>query len=434
MAVLYVQKTTSRLFEASKGSKFLYILIFGEEVEVLQKVENGRVNVRYREKYFGWVTEKDLASKPSLELYFIDVGQGDATFIVTPGRKKILIDGGYNEQAMNFLAWKYQLSNMESPPVEIDLLVLSHGDEDHIGGLMPLLLHPKINVKKVVHNGIAIYKSGSFKTDLGDLDTTGKFLLTRHDSLSDLDGKPLSRNFGAWAAALKSEGVEYAAIHDEMHLDLGEKDISIDIFGPRVTKLDSKNVLKWFGNKSYTINGHSVVLRLNYKRTSLMLSGDLNIEGSKFLMESSDAASRMAAHILKSPHHGSHEFYTPFLEAVKPQVSVISSGDSPDHGHPRANFLAAVGLASRSKEPLLFSTEIAATFVDANEADIKSMLNKRSLDSNSLKRTQLFKKRLNGMINVRTDGQNLYAARRVNASYQWESYGPLLAEPFPGII
>ena len=59
------------------------------------------------------------------------------------------------------------------------------------------------------------------------------------------------------------------------------------------------------------------------------------------------------AHILKAPHHGSHEFTPKFLQAVNPQITSISSGEIPDHGHPRANFLAAAGRNSRGDEPLL---------------------------------------------------------------------------------
>jgi beta-lactamase superfamily II metal-dependent hydrolase len=40
----------------------------------------------------------------------------------------------------------------------------------------------------------------------------------------------------------------------------------------------------------------------------------------------------MDAHVLKAPHHGSHKFYHPWLDAINPQISVISSGEDRDHG------------------------------------------------------------------------------------------------------
>ena len=138
--------------------------------------------------------------------------------------------------------------------------------------------------------------------------------------------------------------------------------------------------------------------------------------------------------MFKAPHHGSHEYHPPLLDAVKPQISVISSGDEPDHGHPRAIFIGGLGLASRSSKPLVFSTEIAATFVEAGETvvelgdSILEGLNVHEAGTLAVAR-KLFKRRLHGMINVRTDGHDLYAARRVNAGYWWESYGPLHAAP-----
>src|SRR5690606_33351766 len=129
--------------------------------------------------------------------------------------------------------------------------------------------------------------------------------------------------------------------------------------------------------------------------------------------------------VLKTPHHGSHEFERRFLEAVNPQISVVSSGDVPDHGHPRAAFLGALGLAQRSDRPLLFSTEIAATFQEAHdppgtETDLTGL---SVTDPADRRETRIrSKRRLHGMINVRTDGERLFSARRVAAAYWWESY------------
>ena len=57
---------------------------------------------------------------------------------------------------------------------------------------------------------------------------------------------------------------------------------------------------------------------------------------------------------------------------VNPQVSVISSGDNTDHGHPRANFIASIGKSSRSKS-LVFSTEIAGSFAKLTKKEKKKI-------------------------------------------------------------
>jgi len=106
-----VQKT-SRLYESSTTNNFSMVLIFGDEVDSSGTEADGRVKVSFRSRE-GWVKKSHLGNNPVLEAYFIDVGQGDSTFIVTPGRKKILVDGGLNDQASRFLAWKYRLADVD---------------------------------------------------------------------------------------------------------------------------------------------------------------------------------------------------------------------------------------------------------------------------------------------------------------------------------
>ena len=137
------------------------------------------------------------------------------------------------------------------------------------------------------------------------------------------------------------------------------------------------------------------------------------------------------AHIFKAPHHGSHEYSEALFEAVNPMLSVTSSGEIPDHGHPRAVFLGKIGAVSRGPDPLLFSTALAALFQDAGDPPIQDELTTlEKLDvvntpSDNVDARLRFKKTLNGIINVRTDGDVFYAYRRVKSGYQWESYGEI---------
>jgi competence protein ComEC len=429
-------KTTTMYKNATRSSRHGY-LIFGDEVKTTGPATHGRVPLEFRGRP-GFVKESRLEATHPLEFYSVDVGQGDATFIVTPAGKKILIDGGLNRRALGFLVWRYRLDNPANSVV-IDLMVLTHADGDHLRGLTPILKHPQINVKKIIHNGIATFDDNSlYETQLGDLDASKGFLITRHDNLSDLNAlSNISNNFRDWKTAVAAEGANYQAVDANMKtIDVGDPEVTLEILGP---KRETDGSYKWFGNKSHTINGHSVVLRLTFDDVSFMLSGDLNIEGAEHLLADPVLASKMSAHVLKCPHHGSHEFHHSFLEEVRPQISTISSGDAPDHGHPRANFIAAIGLASRSKSPLVFSTEIAATFVGDGEtaapADGTAIdgLDFTTTTGNDMVRKR-FKLLLPGIINVRTNGKELYAFRRVNAGYQWESYGPLEPAPKPSIF
>lgn len=434
MATRFVNTKTARLYTNSTGRAYELILIYGEEVKTSGQSVNGRIRAKYRNKYEGFVKTDQLMTKAALEIYYIDVGQGDAALVVTPNRKKILIDGGYNAQAKGFLQWKYQLGDQTSPNLVIDLLVLSHADGDHLKGLIDILEHDKIEVLEIIHNGIGLFDGMDEKS--GNLSADEEYLESYHSQLVELQNLPLRNPFDDWIALIDQKNIPYSAVNHETEvIDIGDPKVSMTILGPVIERNQGGEPhLKWFGDHGHTINGHSVVFCLQYDQVRMLFSGDINIEGGAHLIANPGTTQKLRAHILKTPHHGSHEFNPQFLEAVRPQISVVSSGDSPDHGHPRANFIGAIGLASRSKIPLVFSTEIASTFTDVNEIDLSEIVSEEDLSIDDIIGAHLFKKRLHGMINVRSDGKNLYAMRRVTAGYQWESYGPLPAEDFPSIF
>jgi hypothetical protein len=198
------------------------------------------------------------------------------------------------------------------------------------------------------------------------------------------------------------------------------------VLGPRLVNIPGQAapVYPWLGSPAETVNGHSVVFRLDAGNIRILLPGDINRRGARHLMEDPSLRAELDSHVFKAPHHGSHEFAHEFLQAVHPQISVISSGETPDHGHPRANFLGTVGHASRSNEPLIFSTQLVALFVvdsdaAAPDADDDADPTDPAMLGQARRR---FKKRLNGLINVRTDGNRIFCARRVAAGYQFETY------------
>ena len=428
MAVRFIDDKTERFhFPDEDGQRKSYNLIFGDEVDTLTTPPPSGADwqsVCYRGRT-GEIRKPRLSSKRALEMYFLDVGQGDAAFIVTPNNRKILVDGGLKKRALGFLIWKYRLDRPNTR-VTLDYLILSHADADHVQGLVPILNHPRIRVKHILHNGIGLYKSGH-DTPLGNV--TNDHLTTLHSTTADLAGAALSDDFKKWIDAVKNSGAEYhAADVSTGLLDTGDPDIQIEILGPR--RESNGTSLQWFGDKSHTINGHSLVFRLTYGHVRTLFSGDLNTRGARHLLAAPNAALGFNAHIFKAPHHGSHDFHPPLFRAINPMITVVSSGDSPDHGHPRANFLGAIGQVARGDEPLLFSTEIAATFVDVGEraadeeATPANELDFSTSAANTALRRQ-FKKALSGIINLRSDGQKIYAARRVMTGYQWESYGPI---------
>lgn len=436
MALRFLNKKTERFYFVNEdGERKSYVLIFGDEVNTRQGAAPSGASyklVEYRGRLGEW-KEPPLATKHSLEFYFLDVGQGDAAFIVTPNNTNILIDGGLRDRALGFLIWKYRL-DLDNNNVTIDHLVLSHADKDHVEGLIPLLNHPRITVNAIHHNGIGLFNSG-FNTNIGNRSADGR-LTTIHDGLNDLDGLDLASGsqdvYADWIQAIRDSGAVYGRLdRSSGTIDFGDPDITCEIMGP-VLEPDGVS-LRWFGDKSHTINGHSLVFRLTYGRVRAFFAGDLNERGSEHLLAVPNGALGINAHIFKAPHHGSHDFSPALFEAVHPMITVVSSGEIPDHGHPRANFLGTIGRSGRGEAPLLFSTEISALFVDSGDpdavADTGTVTTLGDLDFSrsaaNVEARRRFKKILPGIINVRTNGEQLFAFRRVQQSYQWESYGPI---------
>lgn len=435
MQTKYVTAGTARLTLNGKPAKTAP-LIWGDEVEVLGAPREGVVPVRFRGRPWE-LAEKHLGDTAVLEIYFIDVGQGDSTFIVTPGRKRILIDGGENDKALRFLAWKYRLHEKvdgKEPVIDIDLLVLTHADGDHLKGLTHVVSDPRIRVRQIIHSGIAKYTDSRLGVTVSSEER--KYLVTSHSDISKIAGtKDLSREFAAWAEAVAQRNVPSSSVFlGSPDLDIGDPSVKLEVLGPCLSKVPGVEgpAYLWFdGNgkvkTSKTVNGHSVVLRLTYDKVSILLTGDVNSESEANLLSVVTPPTRFAAHVMKAPHHGSHDFDPDFLSAVRPQVSVISSGDDRDFGHPRAIFLGAIGKSSRGRSPLLFSTEIAANFVE-DKSGRGTLENAGSTSAKqpppkTMKAAHMqFKRRLHGMINVRTDGTNIFSARRIAGNPPWETY------------
>ena len=80
-------------------------------------------------------------------------------------------------------------------------------------------------------------------------------------------------------------------------------------------------------------NNGSIVLRLEHGEVSFLLTGDIEVEGERYLM--AVAGDELRADVLKVGHHGSRTSTAqPFLDRVKPRSAVISAGRENRFGHP----------------------------------------------------------------------------------------------------
>lgn len=217
-----------------------------------------------------------------LSVTFLDVGQGDAILIEGPRGHRVLVDGGPSEEALNSALGR----NLPFYDRRIDLVVLTHPQADHVGGL-PAVLRG--------------YNVGGVLTSPFEANTA---------------------SYGVWLEALDRASVPVVAAARGQRVELGEGAVISVIHPPPATKVET----------SAGLNDASVVLMVTMGSVSILLTGDIEETGESALMRS---GRELRATVLKVPHHGSRSSSTePFVGRVQPLVGVISVGEPNPFGHP----------------------------------------------------------------------------------------------------
>lgn len=235
---------------------------------------------------FIWAATFRADRRGELIVAFLDIGQGDAIYIEAPNGNQMLIDGGPSSSSV--LRALGQV--MPFYDHSIDLVLATHPDQDHVGGLPAVL--DRMNVIDVVttenSSNTGVYKS--FEENI----------LTKH----------LHRIL--------------ARAGERIILDRG---VVLEILFP------TQNARGWESNKS------SIVARLSYGSESFLFTGDSPQEIEKYLVGQSAGA--LHANVLKLGHHGSRTSSArEFLSAVNPDYAVISAGLNNKYGHPHKEVLA----------------------------------------------------------------------------------------------
>jgi competence protein ComEC len=216
-----------------------------------------------------------------LRLIVLDIGQGDAILIETPAGHRILVDGGPSGPALMQALGRV----LPHDARRIDLLVLSHGQDDHVTGFVELLERYEV--------GAAV--------------------------AGPLEGETAA--YGAWRAELERRAVPLQVATSGHWLDLGQG-IRLEVLAPNHGASERVDDL----------NNNSLVARLSYGDVSFLLTGDVEAEGEQALLDSGQA---LNSTVLKLAHHGSEGSSTPaLLDAVRPRLAVVSAGADNSFGHP----------------------------------------------------------------------------------------------------
>lgn len=157
------------------GSKIKKVL-WGDWCEIAD-VKTNHCQIKCR-GVTGWVRKTDLQSNRLLEVNFVDVGQGDGVFVVTPKDEFILVDAGAGDNISRFLSWRFNLLN-NTFKVPIKYLVITHPDKDHYQGFKPIVSSNRYAVETIYHKGI-VERKGSKR--LGSTDRSETFLTDIKDT------------------------------------------------------------------------------------------------------------------------------------------------------------------------------------------------------------------------------------------------------------
>lgn len=225
-------------------------------------------------------------SRDGLEVAILNVGQGDAIFIETPAGNQVLIDGGSGSKILSELGRMMPVYDKS-----IDLVVATHSDRDHIGGLVEVL--KKYRIGTLVENGYPA--------------TTGVY--------KELESE------------ITREHVSHEIVKSGDRIVLGDG-VELSILGP--TGEDFIPLPK-------KANEVMIVSRLTYGNTSFLFTGDVEKNDELRLARS---GLDIKSNVLKVAHHGSrYSSAGEFLAAVKPRYSVISVGARNSYGHPHSDAL-----------------------------------------------------------------------------------------------
>lgn len=230
-----------------------------------------------------------------LSVAFFDVGQGDAIFIETPQGHQMLIDGGPNQRVADKVA-----STLPFWDKDLDLVILTHADADHITGLVHIL--EKYHVENVLWTGVA---------------TQTSIFQSWEQALEKLSKPDFERKKVGLYLARAGQKVVWSQ----------DPNTFMEILYPNDSVIANAKAL----------NDTSVIAKLVFGKNSFLFTGDISKEVEQKLI---DQEANLDADVLKVPHHGSKSSsFESFLAAVSPSLAVIQVGAKNRYGHPAPEVL-----------------------------------------------------------------------------------------------
>lgn len=251
-----------------------------------------------------------LLVKDPASVTYMDVGQGDGALLHLPGAD-ILVDAGPIEAGRNVILPYLRYLGIN----RLDLVIITHPDLDHYGGLAYIAEH--VEIGRVVYPGI-------------EADT---------HAWNDLH------------AVLAKRGVPMTAVHRGQQL-YHYPGIDFSVLSPG------------FADQFPERNDNSVATYLEMRGRRFLFTGDMEAPGQGFLL--SHAYPKLEGVILKVPHHGSDRSNPPaFLQTIHPGIAILSAGRKNRFGHPGP---ATVEALRNLGSHIFLTARQGAVFFDADRS------------------------------------------------------------------
>jgi competence protein ComEC len=239
----------------------------------------------------------------ALKVTYLDIGQGDASFIEFPNGEQMLVDCAIDGRILEALGRVIPYYDHD-----IDYMVITHPDLDHYGGCTEVL--KRFDVKSIVYNGIE----------------------KRGDQLWE-----------AFWSAIQEENANYIEIVKEDVWNIAST--TMHILYPDHSLKQNKNIPN--SSVEANTNNTSIVFSLNYLDKNLLFMGDAEEELEKYLFDTYDE--QLKTDVLKLGHHGSDSSSSEdFLAITNSHDAVASCGLSNKFGHPSRRILKRLERVSSS--------------------------------------------------------------------------------------
>lgn len=244
---------------------------------------------------------------PQLVMRVLDVGQGDALYFRLPSGDDIVVDAGPDDRVLSQLGRYMPITDRT-----IELLIVSHNHQDHIGGLDEILGHYRVEhlwLSGAMHNTHA-YKA----------------------VLQQIEAKRIPVTF----------------VKAGDHTKVGDSELTVLHPPPGLINQAPEDA-----------HDATIVFKLQYKQFCTIQTGDIEERHEQYILQSAAQLTiSLQCPVLKVTHHGSR-FGTsePFLDAVSPKTALISVGTKNRYGHPAQELLDRLA----ARQPTIYRTDLQGT-------------------------------------------------------------------------